>query len=66
MASNVYQVTSKESMVAGFPATIQGIIGEPTQRKLLRVFSHMITCSQSHVTKYCDLDWLFLVVPQNM
>ena len=66
MASNVYQVTNKESMVAGFPATIQGIIGEPTQHELLRVFRHMITCSQSHVTNYCDLNWLFLVVPHNM
>ena len=66
MASNVYQATIKESMVAGFTATIQGIIGEPTQRKLLRVFRHMITCSQSHVTNYCDLNWLFLVVPHNM
>ena len=28
MASNVYQATSKDSMVVGFPATIQGIIGE--------------------------------------
>ena len=53
-------------MVAGFPATIQGIIGEPTQRELLRVFRHMITCSQSHVTNYCDLYWIFLVVPHNM
>ena len=66
MASNVYQATSKESMFTGFPATIQGIIGEPTQRELLRVFRHMITCSQSHVTNYCDLHWLFLVVPHNM
>ena len=53
-------------MVAGFPSTIQGIIGEPTQHKLLRVFRHTITCSQSHVTNYCDLSWLFLVVPHNM
>ena len=66
MVSNVYQATSKESMVAGFPATIKGIIGEPTQRELLRVFRHMITCSQSHVTNYCDLNWLFLVVSHNM
>ena len=66
MASNVYQATSKESMVASFPATIQGIIGEPTQCKLLRVFRHMITCSQSYVTNYCDLNWLLLVVPHNM
>ena len=66
MASKVYQATSKESMVAGFPATIQGIIGEPTQRELLRVFIHIITCSQSHVTNYCDLNWIFLVVPHNM
>ena len=66
MASNVYQATSKESMVAGFPATIKGIIGKPTQRKLLRVFRHMITCSQSHVTNYCDLNCLFLVIPHNM
>ena len=53
-------------MMAGFPATIQGIIGEPTQREILRVFRHMITYSQSHVTNYCDLNWLFLVVPYNM
>ena len=53
-------------MVAGFPATIQGTIGEPTQRELLRVFRHMITCSQSHVINYCDLNWLFLVVRHNM
>ena len=66
MASNVYQATSKESMVASFLATIQGIIREPTQRELLRVFRHMITCSQSHVTNYCDLNWLLLVVPHNM
>ena len=66
MASNVYQATSKESMVAGFPATIQGIIGEPTQHELLRVFRNMITCYQSHVTNYCDLNWLFLLVPHNM
>ena len=66
MASNVCQATSKESTVAGFPATIQGIIREPTQRELLRVFWYMITCSQSHVTNYCDLNWLFLVVPHNM
>ena len=66
MTSNVYQATSKESMVAGFPATIQGIIGEPTQRELFRVFRHMITCSQSHVTNYCDLNWLFLLFPHNM
>ena len=44
-------------MVAGFLATIQGIIGEPTQREILRVFRHMIPCSQSHVTNYCDLNW---------
>ena len=66
MASNVYQATSKESMVAGFPATIQRIIGETTQHKLLRVFRHMITCSQSHVTNNCDLNWLLLVVPHSM
>ena len=66
MASNLYQATSKESMVAGFPATIQGIIREPMQRELLRIFRHLITCSQSHVTNYCDLNWLFLFVPQNM
>ena len=66
MASNVYQAISKESMVAGFPATIQGIIGEPTQCKLLHVFRHMITCSHSYVTNYCDLNWLFLVIPHNM
>ena len=66
MASNVYQATSKESMVANFPATIQGIIGEPTQRELLRFFRHMITCSQSHFTNYCELNWIFLVVPHNM
>ena len=53
-------------MVAGFPATIQGIIREPTQRELLHVFRHMITCSQSHVTNYCYLNWIFLVVPHNM
>ena len=53
-------------MVASFPATIQGITGEPTQCELLRVFWHMITYSQSHVTIYCDLNWLFLVVPNNM
>ena len=46
-------------MVAGFPATIQGIIGEPTQRELLRVFRHMITFSQSHFANYYDLNWLF-------
>ena len=34
--------------------------------ELLRVFRHMITCSQSHVTNYCDLKWLFLFVPHNM
>ena len=66
MASNVYQATSKDSMVAGFPITIEGIIGEPTQRELLRVFRHMITCYQSHVTNYFDLNWFFLVVPHNM
>ena len=53
-------------MVASFQETIQGIIGETTQRELLCVFRHMITCSQSHVTNYCDLNWLFLVVPHNM
>ena len=53
-------------MVAGFPSTIQGIIGEPTQRELLRVFRHMITCSQSHAINYCDLNWLFLVLPHSM
>ena len=47
-------------MVAGFPATIQGIIGEQTQRKLLRVFRHMITCSQSHVTNYCERDHVIM------
>ena len=52
-------------MVTGFPATIQGIIGEPTQCELLRIFRHMITCSQSHVSNYCELNWLFLVVPHN-
>ena len=53
-------------MVAGFPAIIQGIIREPTQRELLCVFRHMITCYQSHVTNYCDLNWIFLIVPHNM
>ena len=66
MASNVYQATSKEPMVAGFPETIQGIIREPTQREILRVFRHIITCYQSHVTNYCEINWLFLVVPHNM
>ena len=66
MASNVYEATSKESMVAGFPETIQEIIGEPTQRELLLIFRHMITYSQSHVTNYCDLNWLLLVVPHDM
>ena len=53
-------------MVAGFLATIQGIIGETTQRDLLRVFLHMITCSQSHITNYCELNWISLVVLHNM
>ena len=53
-------------MVAGFPETIHGIIGKTTQRELLRVFRHIITCSQSHVTNYCDLNWILLVVPHNM
>ena len=26
----------------------------------------MITCYQSHVTNYCDLNWVFLIVPHNM
>ena len=52
--------------MVGFLATIQGITGEPTQCKLLRVFRHIINFSQSHVTNYCDLNWLLLVVPHNM
>ena len=66
MTSTVYQATRKESMVAGFPETIQGIIREPTQRKILCVFRHIITCYRSHVTNYCEINWLFLVVPHNM
>jgi hypothetical protein len=66
MAGSLYAPASKDSMVAGFPSTIAGIIGTPTQREMLRAFRHMISCSQSHFTDYNHLNWLFLVVPVNM
>jgi hypothetical protein len=66
MDGSLYAPASKDSMIAGFPTTIAGIIGTPTQREMLRAFRHMIGFSQSHYTDYNTLNWLFLVVPVSM
>ena len=66
MASSLYHSILKKEMMTGFQPQVAGITGDPTLRKLLHVFRHMIECAQSQMTNYCILNWLFLVVPPNM
>ena len=66
MSSSASTTISKEAMVAGFPAKIPSIEGEITLKELLRVFRHLIACSQSTVTGHDPLNFLYLVVPSEL
>ena len=59
-------IISKEAMTAGFPPTIQSITGTATLDNLFRAYCHLMYCTQSQFTAHHVLNWLFLVVPQNM
>ena len=57
---------TKEAMAAGFPTRIRVIEGEITLKELLRVFQHLIVCTQSTVTSHHALNFLYLVVPTEL
>ena len=66
MSSTVSTTISKEAMAAGFPARIPSTKGEITLKELLRVFWHLIVCAQSTVTSNGALNFLYLVIPQEL
>ena len=66
MSNSATTTISKESIVAGFPAKIPSIRGEITLKELLRVFRHLIVCSQSTITGHDPLNFLYLVVPATL
>ena len=53
-------------MTAVFPPTIQSITGMPTFSGLLGAYRHSMCCAQSQCIVYSALNWLCLVVPQNI
>ena len=50
----------------GFPTRSPPIIGEPNMQEFLRVWTYLTACAQSHTTALHKLNWLFLVVDQEM
>ena len=50
MFKTVHTVDSKATMLAGFPAKIALIEGDPTLRELIRILQHLMNCAQSHFT----------------
>ena len=64
--SNSHHTISKEAMVTGFPAKIPSVEGEICVKELLRIFLHLVKCAQSTPTAYHELNFLFLVVPEQI
>ena len=60
--SNSHQTISKEAILAGFPNAVPAIDGNISPMELLRVFRHLIECTQLTITAYHELNFLFLVV----
>ena len=54
----------KSTIVAGFPAPIPPMTGEPTLREIIRVLMHIIACAQSLFTDISPLNYLFLVITE--
>ena len=54
----------KATIIAGFPAPVTPMTGEPTLREIIRVLMHIIACAQSLFTDISPLNYLFLVVTQ--
>ena len=66
MANSSSNAISKDVMLASFPTKIPSIEGQITLKELLRCFTHLIECAQLSVTEYNELNFLFIVVPQNL
>ena len=66
MTSSSINTISKDVMLASFLAKILSIEGQIYFKELLRCFTHLIECAQSSVTEYKELNFLFIVVPQNL
>ena len=66
MIGLLYTPASKDYMVVRCLPALVGIIDTFTQRETVRTFAHMIGYTQSHITKYNILSWLFLFIPPNM
>ena len=63
---NSQQTISKEAMLVGFPNSVPVIDGDISPMQLLRVFRHLIECTQSTITAYHELNFLFSVVPPSV
>ena len=62
-SSNMYSATSKELMQGSFATRVQQLTGDLMRCSPVAIFMHMITCAQCQFTKYCVLNWVYLVVP---
>ena len=61
--TSLYSLTSKETMIAGFPTKTYSITCTPALRGVITLSGHMTECAQSQYTIYSILNRLFLVVP---
>ena len=61
-----YIKKSTNDMLATFPAPVQGITGEPTLHKLIRIIKHLMECSQKVETDISPLNYLFLVLESDL
>ena len=52
----------KATIIAGFPAPVPPMTGEPTLREIIRVLMHIIACAESLFTGISPLNYLFFVV----
>ena len=66
MTGSLYKITLQSEMVAAFPPKCAVIIGEPNLRELIRVLRHCIKCAQSHSTEYDTLNYLYLVIAEEL
>ena len=54
----------KATIIAGFPAPVTPMTGEPMLHEVIHVLMHIIACTQSVFTDISLLNYLFLVITQ--
>ena len=64
MSSHV--ITTKVEMLSSFPPPVAAMTSEPTLRELLRVLIHMMACAKAIKTEISPLNYLFLVLSQEL